>query len=114
MGRSPTSGNARHCIICLTSRLSSAEIILSKLSARLLQVGVLVALGDAGDQPDLGLFGGIDFQLLLVVYAATFTTMFFLASASILVSVIARRPREAIIADLHPGTGLAGRTHGAS
>jgi ABC-type transport system involved in multi-copper enzyme maturation permease subunit len=79
----------------LTSQLSSAEIILSKLGARLLQAVVLVALG----LPVvclMGLFGGVDFKVVLLTYAATFTTMFFLGSASILVSVVSRRPREAI------------------
>jgi ABC-type transport system involved in multi-copper enzyme maturation permease subunit len=79
----------------LTSQLSSAEIILGKLGARLLHVGVLVAMG-LPVVSLVGLFGGIDYKLLLVVYTATFTTMFFLASASILISVISRRPREAI------------------
>jgi ABC-type transport system involved in multi-copper enzyme maturation permease subunit len=79
----------------LTSELSSAEIILSKLGARLLQVCVLVALG-LPVVSLMGLFGGIDIRILLVVYAATFTTMFFLASGSIFISVISRRPREAI------------------
>ncbi len=78
----------------LTSQLSSAEIILGKLAARLLQVVVLVALG----LPVVSLMGlfGIDLNLMLLAYAGTFTTMFFLGSASILVSVISRRPREAI------------------
>lgn len=79
----------------LTSRLSSAEIVLGKLGARLLQVGVLVALG-LPVVSLIGLFGGVDFNLLLLTYAGTFTTIFFLASASILVSVGSRRPREAI------------------
>jgi ABC-type transport system involved in multi-copper enzyme maturation permease subunit len=79
----------------LTSRLTSAEIILGKLAARLLQVGVLVALG-LPVVSLIGLFGGVDFQVLLLTYAGTFTTIFFLASASIFLSVISRRPREAI------------------
>jgi ABC-type transport system involved in multi-copper enzyme maturation permease subunit len=79
----------------LTSRLSSAEIILGKLAARLLQVGVLVALG-LPVVSLIGLFGGVDFQLLLLTYAGTFTTIYFLASVSIFLSVVSRRPREAI------------------
>ncbi len=79
----------------LTSQLSSAEIILSKLGARLLQVVVLVALG-LPVVSLMGLFGGIDLNLLLLAYAGTFTTMFFLGAGSILISVISRRPREAI------------------
>jgi ABC-type transport system involved in multi-copper enzyme maturation permease subunit len=79
----------------LTSRLSSAEIILGKLAARLLQVAVLVALG-LPVVSLIGLFGGVDFQVLLLSYAGTMTTIYFLASASILISVVSRRPREAI------------------
>src|SRR5205807_2274081 len=79
----------------LTSELTSAEIVLGKLAARLLQVLVLVALG----LPVvclIGLFGGVDYRVLVLSYAGTLTTIYFLATASILVSVAARRPREAI------------------
>ncbi len=79
----------------LTSDLSSAEIVLGKLAARLLQVVVLVALG-LPVVSLLGLFGGIDFQVLWMTYGGTLTTAWFLATASILASVFARRPREAI------------------
>jgi ABC-type transport system involved in multi-copper enzyme maturation permease subunit len=79
----------------LTSQLSSAQIVLGKLAARLLHVGVLVALG-LPVVSLIGLFGGIDFQVLLVTYAATLTTAYFLATGSILISVVSRRPREAI------------------
>jgi ABC-type transport system involved in multi-copper enzyme maturation permease subunit len=79
----------------LTSQLSGAEIVLGKLAARLLQVGVLVMLG-LPVVSLIGLFGGIDFQLLFLSYGATLTTIYFLATASILVSVFSRRPREAI------------------
>ena len=79
----------------LTSELTSAEIVLGKLAARLLQVLVLVALG-LPVVSLIGLFGGIDFRLLLLSYAGTLTTIYFLSTASILVSVVSRRPREAI------------------
>ena len=79
----------------LTSQLSSAQIVVGKLAARLLHVGVLVALG-LPVVSLIGLFGGVDFRLLLVTYAATLTTAYFLATGSILVSVVSRRPREAI------------------
>ena len=79
----------------LTSELSSAEIILGKLAARLLHVGVLVALG-LPVVSLIGLFGGVDFELLLLAYAGSCTTVYFLAAASILISVVSRRPREAI------------------
>ncbi len=79
----------------LTSRLGSAEIVLGKLAARLLHVGVLVALG-LPVVSLIGLFGGVDYHLLLLSYAGTMTTVYFLAGLSILVSVHSRRPREAI------------------
>ncbi len=79
----------------LASQLSSFEIVMGKLAARLLQVVVLVALG-LPVVSLIGLFGGVDFMVLLLTYAATFTTIFFLSTASILVSVGSRRPREAI------------------
>ena len=44
----------------LTSELSSVEIVMGKLAARLLQVGVLVALG-LPVVSLIGLFGGVDF-----------------------------------------------------
>ncbi len=79
----------------LASELSGLEIVASKLAARLLQVVVLVALG----LPVvclIGLFGGVDFELLLMSYAGTLSTTYFLGALSILVSVASRRPREAI------------------
>jgi ABC-type transport system involved in multi-copper enzyme maturation permease subunit len=79
----------------LTSQLTGAEIVLGKLAARLLHVGVLVALG-LPVVSLVGLFGGVDFELLLLTYAGAFTTVYFLSTASILVSVGSRRPREAI------------------
>jgi ABC-type transport system involved in multi-copper enzyme maturation permease subunit len=79
----------------LTSQLSGVEIVLGKLAAKMLQVVVLVALG-LPVVSLIGLFGGIDFKLLLLTYAGTFTTIYFLSTASILISVHSRRPREAI------------------
>ncbi|WP_435007037.1 ABC transporter permease subunit [Tundrisphaera lichenicola] len=81
----------------LTSHLSGFEIVVGKLAARLLHVGVLVALG-LPVVSLIGLFGGVDFPLLLLSYAGTATMIYFLAGLSILVSVHARRPREAISA----------------
>ncbi len=80
----------------MASQLSSAEIILGKVAARLLRVAVLGAIG----LPVLNmiaLFGGVDFQAVLLVYGATATTTFFLAAVSILCSVVAVKPREAIM-----------------
>ena len=79
----------------LASRLSSGEIILGKLAARLLHVGVFLGLG-LPILSLLSLFGGVDPWSVVAYYAATICTAFFLASLSILVSTYARRPREAI------------------
>jgi ABC-type transport system involved in multi-copper enzyme maturation permease subunit len=79
----------------LASRLTSGEIILGKLAARLLHVGIFLAIG----LPVLcliSLFGGVDPQLVLISFAATLTTTVFLAALAILISTLARRPREAI------------------
>lgn len=79
----------------LASRLSSGEIILGKLAAHLLHVGVFLGLG-LPILSLLSLFGGVDPLAVVAYYAATISTAFFLASLSILVSTYARRPREAI------------------
>ncbi len=80
----------------MASELTSAEIVLGKVAARLLRVAVLGAIG----LPVLnliGLFGGVDYQVVLLVYGGTATTTFFLASFSILCSVFASKPRDAIM-----------------
>jgi ABC-type transport system involved in multi-copper enzyme maturation permease subunit len=79
----------------LSSRLTSGEIVLGKLAARLLLVAVYLAVA----LPILSLltlFGGIPPDLVVAVYAATGSTAFFLAGLSLLVSTYARRVREAI------------------
>ncbi len=79
----------------LASRLSSAEIVLGKLCARALHIGVFLTLG----VPVLSmfsLFGGVPPELVYLTFASSVTTVFFLASLSLLVSTYARRPREAI------------------
>ena len=79
----------------MASRLSSAQIILGKVAARLLRVAVIGAIG----LPVLSLislFGGIDPVLVLLVYSATATTTFFLAGVSIYCSIGAVKPRDAI------------------
>ena len=81
----------------LASRLSSAEIVLGKLGARLLHVGTFVALG----LPVvclLALYGGLDPVKVFYVYFGTFTTVLSVAGLSIFISVLARRPRDAILA----------------
>jgi hypothetical protein len=80
----------------LASRMSSTEIVLGKLAARLLHVGVIVLMG-VPMVCLLALLGGLDPWEVSYVYAGTFTLVFFLAGLSLLVSVLAPRPREAIL-----------------
>jgi ABC-type transport system involved in multi-copper enzyme maturation permease subunit len=79
----------------LTSRLGSVEIVLGKLAARLVNVAAFVALV-LPIASLLTLFGGIDPQALLLGDAAILATAYFLAGLSMLVSVLSRRPREAV------------------
>jgi ABC-type transport system involved in multi-copper enzyme maturation permease subunit len=79
----------------LASRLTSSEIILGKLSARLLHVMTFLTIG-LPVMSLLSLFGGVDPQLVWISYAATLTTTLFIAALSILISTYTRRPREAI------------------
>ena len=81
----------------LASRLSSLEIVLGKLGARLLHVGTFVALG----LPVvclLALYGGLDPRKVGYIYFGTFTTVLAVAGPSMFISVLARRPRDAILA----------------
>ena len=80
----------------LASRLSSAEIVLGKLGARLVHVGTFVALG----LPVvclLGLYGGLNPQTVLWVYLGTFAMVLCVAGGSVFISTLARRPRDAIL-----------------
>jgi ABC-type transport system involved in multi-copper enzyme maturation permease subunit len=78
----------------MVSCLTSAEIILGKLLARLLHVGVFLAIGFPV-MSLVSLFGGVEPLLVLLVLATTISTACFLAAGAILVSTLARRPREA-------------------
>jgi ABC-type transport system involved in multi-copper enzyme maturation permease subunit len=78
----------------MASRLSSAEIILGKLFARLLHVGIFLAIG-LPVMSLISLFGGVEPLLIVLVYAGTLSTVAFLAALALLVSTLARRPREA-------------------
>jgi ABC-type transport system involved in multi-copper enzyme maturation permease subunit len=81
----------------LASTLTGGEIVLGKLLARLLHLGVFLAIGLPVISL-LTLFGGIDPRDILLAYAGTGAAMFFLAALSILVSTYARRVRDAILA----------------
>src|SRR5262249_5019112 len=80
----------------LSSRLSSAGIVLGKLGARLLHVGVILVMG-IPVVCLVGLFGGLDPGEVACVYLGTFALALFVSAVSMLVSVVARRPREAIL-----------------
>lgn len=81
----------------LASRMSSAEIVLGKLGARLLHVGVIVLMG-VPIVCLLALLGGLDPLEVTYIYGGTFSLVLFISGLSMLVSVVARRPREAILA----------------
>jgi ABC-type transport system involved in multi-copper enzyme maturation permease subunit len=80
----------------MASRLSSAEIVLDKLAARLLHVGTFILLG-LPMMSLLTLFGGVALNFVAGAYLATFSITFFTASLSILISTIARRVRQAVL-----------------
>jgi ABC-type transport system involved in multi-copper enzyme maturation permease subunit len=79
----------------LASSLTSGEIILGKLLARLLHVGVFLLIG-LPIMNLVSLFGGVDPTEIWLLIGATITTAYFLAALAILVSTFARRTREAI------------------
>ena len=81
----------------LASGLSSTSIVLGKLSARLVHALVLIAVG-VPIMALVELLGGLDPTLVAYVYVGTLTTVFAVGGMSILVSVLARSPREAILA----------------
>ena len=80
----------------LVTRLSSTAIILDKLAAKMLQIGVFLAVG-LPIACLLGLLGGIDPRSIVYAYSGTVSTAFFLVALSLLVSVYARGPRTAIL-----------------
>lgn len=79
----------------LASRLTSAEIVLGKLGARVLHVLVFLGIG-LPVLSLLSLFGGVDPRIVALAFAMTVSTALFLAALCILISTHARRPREAI------------------
>ena len=89
--------SGRRCITCLASRLSSAEIVLGKLGARLVHVLAFVALG-LPIVSLLMLYGGLNPTSIFYVYLGTATLVLFTSGFSILISILAQRPRDAILA----------------
>ncbi|MBY0524191.1 MAG: ABC transporter permease subunit [Gemmataceae bacterium] len=80
----------------LATDLRNAEVVLSKLVARLANLALIVLTG----LPILSLtqfFGGIDPNMVLSGFAALGCTMASLACLSILHSTYARQPRDAIV-----------------
>ncbi|MDB5350480.1 MAG: hypothetical protein JWN86_1727 [Planctomycetota bacterium] len=81
----------------LASQLTSAEIVLGKLMARMLHVAVFLAIG-LPIMSLLSLFGGVDPLLVMLSVTSTFSMAFFLAALSVLCSTVSKRVREAISA----------------
>jgi ABC-type transport system involved in multi-copper enzyme maturation permease subunit len=81
----------------LASRLSSAEIVLGKLGARMVHVAAFVALG-VPVVCLLALYGGLNPENVCFIYIGTFSTVVFASGLCILISIMARRPRDAILA----------------
>jgi ABC-type transport system involved in multi-copper enzyme maturation permease subunit len=81
----------------LASRLSSAEIVLGKLGARMVHVVAFIALG-LPIVSLLMLYGGLNPVNIFYVYIGTSSLVLFVAGFSILISILARRPRDAILA----------------
>jgi ABC-type transport system involved in multi-copper enzyme maturation permease subunit len=80
----------------MASRLSSGEIVLDKMAARLLHIGTFILLG-LPVMSLLTLFGGVAWDYVAGAYIATFSITFFAASLAILVSTFARRVRQGVI-----------------
>ena len=79
----------------LATPLSSVAIVLEKLMARLVHVGVAVGVGLPVVVP-LGLLGALDPVIVALAYAMLLALTLFVGSLSLLVSVIVRSPRLAI------------------
>lgn len=86
----------------LASQLTSSEIVLGKLLARLLHLAVVMALG-IPVMSLLTLFGGIDPVELGAVYLGTASTCLALGGIAVAVSAVAKKVRDAIL-----GTYLVG------
>jgi len=80
----------------LATDLRNREIVLSKLVARLASL-LLIVLAGLPVLSFMQFFGGVDPELLLAGFAATGLIMASLAGVSILCSVHAKKPRDAII-----------------
>ena len=79
----------------LASALGSGAIVVGKLAARLISVGVFPALV-LPVVSLLTLIGGVSPAGLVLGYLALASSAYFLASLGLLASVLARRPRDAV------------------
>jgi ABC-type transport system involved in multi-copper enzyme maturation permease subunit len=79
----------------LATPLSSGAIVLGKLAARLVHVGVAVCVGLPVVLP-MALLGALDPLIVAYAYALLIALTLFVGSLSLLVSVIIRNPRFAI------------------
>jgi ABC-type transport system involved in multi-copper enzyme maturation permease subunit len=80
----------------LATDLRNREIVLSKLISRLANL-LLIVLAGLPVLSFVQFFGGVDPDLLLASFAATGLIMISMAGVSILCSVHARKPRDAIV-----------------
>jgi hypothetical protein len=80
----------------LASPLSSGSIVVGKLTARLAQVGVALAIGLPVVIP-LGLLGALDIAIVARAYAMLLTLTLFVGSLALVVAVVVRRPRPALL-----------------
>ncbi len=80
----------------LASPLSSGAIVLGKLAGRLVPIGVAFAVGLPLVAP-LALLGALDPVIVAQAYAMLTALTLFVASLSLLVSVLVVRPRAAIL-----------------
>jgi ABC-type transport system involved in multi-copper enzyme maturation permease subunit len=88
--------NRRTLEFLLATDLRNREIVLSKLVSRLANL-LLIVLTGLPILSFLQLVGGVDPGLVLAGFAATGLTMVSLAGLSIFCSVLAKKPRDAII-----------------
>ena len=79
----------------LTTQLTSVEIVVGKLAAGLVQYASCLATG-LPILIGLRLFGGIDRRWILLTYAATCSTAYFMAGLSIVVSTTAKTAARAV------------------
>ena len=95
----------------LASCLTSSEIVIGKLTARLLLTAVFIGLS-LPIYVILSFLGGVDPDMVVFFFAASGSTMFFLGTLAILVSTHAKRPREAVSV-VHSRTRLVAWSHDA-